>query len=109
MKTPPRHRLAQYGLTVEDWQTLLAHQGYACGICRRPFKDGRVPHTDHDHRDGLCRGLLDMRCNRDLLGVHGDQVALYQGAVAYLLNPPAYVLGPPYRRHRDAPPSKESE
>lgn len=103
MKRPPANRLARYGLTPEDWASVLAYQGYACPICRRPFKDGRVPNTDHAHDTGIFRGLLCSRDNHDLLGHFRDDVVLFQNAAAYLLDPPAARLGLT-ARHRDAPP-----
>lgn len=103
MKAPRPSQVAKYGITPEQWTEVLKSQGYGCGICRRPFKNGRVPHCDHDHDSGLFRGLLDFRCNNELLGHFGDRTEIFQGAVAYLLEPPATRLGIT-ARHRDAPP-----
>lgn len=66
------HRLTRYGLTPETFEQKLADQGYACGMCLQPFKDGQIICIDHDHSCcpgekkscGRCvRGLLCRACN----------------------------------------------
>lgn len=69
------HKFVRFGITEERFNRMLAAQGYACGICREPFGDGRIC-IDHDHaccpvsadgRSRSCgecvRGLLCVRCN----------------------------------------------
>lgn len=68
--------LRRYGLTVDDYDRLLAEQGGACAICGvdRPEirrKTDRHFHVDHCHETGVVRGLLCNRCNRGL-GMLGD-------------------------------------
>lgn len=98
-------QLAVYGMSTGDWTKLLSLQEGRCGICHRPFKTGRVPHIDHDHRSGFLRGLLDVRCNSDLLGHFGDDPDFYQAVADYLRSPPAGELEGAPRRYRDAPPT----
>jgi Recombination endonuclease VII len=66
------YRLAQYGLTEEDFARMLKEQGYACAMGGEPFKDGDLIFIDHDHACcpdekrscGRCvRGLLCLGCN----------------------------------------------
>lgn len=81
--------LAAYGLTVDDYDSLLQQQGGACAICRRPERTTRngkllrMP-VDHDHETGAVRGILCHSCNR-AIGFLGEDVAIVQETVAYLL------------------------
>jgi hypothetical protein len=61
-----------YGLTVHEFDAILARQGNACGICRRSFRG--TPHIDHCHLTGWVRGLLCGGCNTGL-GSFGDNPA----------------------------------
>ena len=77
-----RSKLKAYGLTPEEYRTLLERQGGACAICgddapRRTF------HLDHDHETGRVRGILCNSCNRGI-GLLKDDVAVLRSAVAYL-------------------------
>lgn len=84
-----RSVLAAYGLTVEEYESLLRQQGGVCAICRRPersIRNGkllRMP-VDHDHETGAVRGILCHSCNR-AIGFLGEDVAIVQETVAYLL------------------------
>lgn len=106
MNTPPKARLALYGLSHEDWDMLLWQQDDRCAICRRPFTASRTPRIDHDHATGTVRGLLCNGCNLRL-GYLNDDADWVRGADNYYCRPPAHTLFDPPRRHRDAPPQKE--
>lgn len=60
---------AAYGLTLDDFNTLLAKQGGTCALCLKPEttrnRRGGVRRlsVDHDHATGRVRGLLCFRCN----------------------------------------------
>jgi Recombination endonuclease VII len=58
-------RRKQLGLSLADYDTLLAAQEGHCALCPATPKSRRL-HVDHDHRTGLVRGLLCHRCNRAL-------------------------------------------
>jgi hypothetical protein len=71
-----------YGLSREDYLRLMDGQHGACAICSRRFS--RVPiQVDHDHDSGDVRALLCPRCNT-LLGLAGDNAALFEKAIRYL-------------------------
>lgn len=87
--------IARYGLTVEQFDEMVAAQGGVCAICGqapvavkgiapalRPARDP-VLHIDHDHETGRVRGLLCTRCNSGI-GFFGDNAKLLRVAVKYL-------------------------
>ncbi|WP_432021090.1 endonuclease VII domain-containing protein [Streptomyces sp. 1222.5] len=81
-----------YGISVAQYEELLALQGGGCAICGSAPKDSPSLHVDHDHACcpdrkkscGRClRGLLCEDCNR-ALGMFRDDVARFEAAIAYL-------------------------
>lgn len=72
----------QYGITLDEYATLLASQGGACAICRRQETGKRLA-VDHDHTTGVVRGLLCQKCNT-ALGLLGDDIHLIDAAWTYL-------------------------
>jgi hypothetical protein len=79
-----------YGLTAEQYEALLAHQGGACAICagERRYR----LNVDHDHATGAVRGLLCRRCNRLLRDVR-DNAEVLEAAAYYLAWTPAEAIG----------------
>ena len=70
-----------YGLSIADYEALLARQGGVCGIC---MKSGAEPLcVDHCHATGKVRGLLCRACNTGL-GFYKDDERLTAAATAYL-------------------------
>jgi hypothetical protein len=54
-----RHVARKYGLTVAEYDSLLAKQGPLCAVCNvRPHR-----YVDHCHVTGVVRGLLCPTCN----------------------------------------------
>lgn len=81
-----------YGITAEQYWALHEYQGGRCYICRRATGRTKRLAVDHDHETGYVRGLLCMRCNRDVVGhLRDDPEALERGA-AYLRQPPAFAV-----------------
>jgi len=76
-------RLARYGLTVEAWESMLAEQNGACGICLSAFPSKRSVFVDHCHTTGAVRGLLCSKCNFGI-GKFRDDPDVLLLAVAYL-------------------------
>lgn len=83
------HLRSAYGLSVEDYEALLAEQGGRCAICGRPprgvHRGGRpqVLAVDHDHVTGRVRGLLCSPCN-SALGRLGDTPEALERVLGYL-------------------------
>jgi hypothetical protein len=86
----------KYGLTAEQWNKLWDSQHGRCFICRKLFSSTRLACVDHEHEEGLIRGLLCTNCNYDL-GLHHDNIEWFQRAAVYLAAPIAVdVLGTLY-------------
>jgi hypothetical protein len=73
----------KYGLTADDFRTMLAEQGGRCAICGGTEPGPRNWHIDHDHAFGHVRGLLCHKCNVGL-GHFDDSVDRLRAAVRYL-------------------------
>ena len=52
----------KYGITVEQFNSLLKKQNDSCAICKMSFQIVK-PNIDHDHETGKVRGLLCDACN----------------------------------------------
>lgn len=77
------HRKAQcrnYNLTVEKFESILAHQNKKCAICEVIMAP---PCTDHDHSTGKVRALLCLNCNSGI-GKLKDSTELLRRAIKYL-------------------------
>lgn len=70
-----------YGLSPEQYDSLLSRQRNACAICQAIFVD--TPNVDHDHDTGVVRGLLCSHCNR-MLGMARDNSVVLRAAASYL-------------------------
>lgn len=77
-----RARERQYGLTHDEYLTLLEAQGGTCAICR-DSEQRRALAVDHDHVTGQVRGLLCDRCN-PMLGYARDSIPVLEAAIKYL-------------------------
>jgi hypothetical protein len=73
-----------FGISLDDYNRLLALQGGVCAICSQPCKSGRELAVDHDHQTGQVRALLCMNCNR-AIGWLQDRPELLMSATEYLL------------------------
>lgn len=56
-----RIRLNKYGISGEEFRTILKKQGHKCPICNRDIT--KNPSVDHDHITGKIRGLICNNCN----------------------------------------------
>jgi hypothetical protein len=76
----------RYGITLDDYERLLAEQDGRCAICGKlPKGIGREVrlHVDHDHDTGRVRGLICLKCN-SALAQFGDSLEGVMKAVEYL-------------------------
>lgn len=91
-----RRRVGEtYGLLPGEYDTLFIAQNGACAICKGTRRQ-RLS-VDHDHRDGVVRGLLCRMCNGRLLTAARDRPEVLRAAAGYLERPPAIeVIGHRY-------------
>lgn len=57
-----------YGLTVQQYDNILAEQNNSCAICEVEHTEEKRLAVDHNHDTGEVRGLLCYDCNRNLIG-----------------------------------------
>lgn len=79
-----KYKLQKYGLTEDQYQSLMAKQHSKCAICKVGLiAHGKNTHTDHCHKTGRVRGLLCPACNQGLGRFKDDPIRLAV-AIAYL-------------------------
>ena len=78
-RQPAYNRKHKYGITDEEYDSLLIKQVARCAICNEHVKLC----VDHDHNTGKVRGLLCNTCNAGL-GMFKDSIRLLAGAIVYL-------------------------
>lgn len=87
--TPEKNRISalknRYGISVEEFESLLKKQHRVCAICGGPNQDGRRIHVDHCHVTKRVRGLLCVRCNTTLGQIEIVGLAKF---AAYLVSTP---------------------
>lgn len=84
-ETERKRELKKYGLTLEDFNSMLRKQNNCCKICKRP--DGEMKrqlHVDHDHKTGKVRALLCSHCNT-ALGKVADSILTLFKMILYLI------------------------
>lgn len=83
-KNKDKHLRKMYGITLEQYNEMLAKQGGVCAICGGTEKiKGRLMAVDHCHATGAVRGILCSHCNR-ALGFFRDDVESLKRALKYL-------------------------
>ena len=83
--------LRRYGISLDQYEWLLATRNGCCWVCRRPEtrkrqRKARYPeslYVDHEHSSGMIRGLLCRNCNT-AIGYLGDNAETLTAAVKYL-------------------------
>ena len=73
---------SKYGISVEQYNDLLAMQEGVCALCRKEHKR-RPLNVDHCHATGRIRGLLCDKCNL-AIGLLDDNAELVLRVVRYL-------------------------
>lgn len=85
-KSYRKYRLkVEYGLSLEQFDEMIAQQHGVCAICKvkRVVRGEPHLHVDHDHQSGLVRGILCHHCNM-ILGHSRDSVDVLEACIAYL-------------------------
>ena len=76
----------KFGISVSDYEAMLAKQNNGCGICGNSCSTGRKLAVDHDHVTGRVRGLLCAACNH-AIGKFKDDPDLMQKAIEWVRKP----------------------
>lgn len=76
------HLKRTYGITLEDYTSMLARQGGGCAVCGRKPDAGEVLSVDHNHKTGTVRGVLCRVCNQaagliETCGVRFEKIEEY--------------------------------
>lgn len=80
-----RHLRNRYGITLEDYNTMLESQNGVCAACKTPSDTTRRLCVDHCHNTGKIRGLLCFKCNA-ILGLSHDSIDILRSAIDYIEN-----------------------
>jgi hypothetical protein len=74
----------QFGITLEQYNSLWEAQGSKCVICKRSPSEvsGRF-HVDHDHKTGHIRGIICPQCNH-AIGLFRDDISVLKNAIKYM-------------------------
>jgi hypothetical protein len=72
-----------YGITREEYRTMVKRQKGRCAICEKKFRRRRERGLDHCHYCQFVRGLLCTSCNLGI-GYFKDQPDLLRRAAKYL-------------------------
>jgi hypothetical protein len=72
----------RYGISIDDFDRMLATQDGHCGICRGTLETDKT-HVDHNHHTGKVRALLCANCNV-VLGMAYESPTLLRRAAEYL-------------------------
>lgn len=75
-------RRYEYGLTEEQFNSMLISQGCRCKLCRELLSQ-RNTRVDHNHINGKIRGILCSKCNSGL-GQFNDDIRCLTSAIKYL-------------------------
>ncbi len=76
------HLKKRFGMSLQQYDAMLAKQKGLCAICGTPPKSGSL-RVDHDHADGSVRGLLCNACNQGI-GIFKDSPTIVEAALKYL-------------------------
>ena len=77
-------RLKRKGMSLGEYNAMLAGQGGRCAICGSSKTGTSMDwHIDYDHRTSRVRGLLCHFCNV-ALGLVRDDVSILRKMIAYL-------------------------
>ena len=78
------HLKRKFGITIEDYETMLDKQQGGCAICGKTEEASKQKlAVDHCHSTGFVRGILCRACNT-AIGLFEDNVETMSKAIEYL-------------------------
>jgi predicted nucleic acid-binding Zn-ribbon protein len=78
-----RNLRERYGITIEEYESLLELQDHKCAICGKSMDEGRRLAVDHDHKTKKIRGIIHLRCNT-AIALFGESPEICRKAAEYL-------------------------
>lgn len=81
----------RYGITLEQFESILAAQGNVCAVCKQGDK---VFCLDHNHKTLKVRGILCLNCNLRVIGGARDQDHKLINAAEYVQRNPSDLVYP---------------
>ena len=75
------HRRREYGLTEEEYNSMVLKQNNICAICNKYSE--KTLFIDHNHETGKVRGLLCSNCNTGI-GLFKEDIVSLSRAIDYL-------------------------
>ncbi len=78
-----RHIRRTYGLSVTEYDAMVAAQDGKCAVCLVTLSLGKSTHVDHCHDTGKIRGVLCHGCNT-CLGHAGDDPVRLRALAEYV-------------------------
>lgn len=91
MKRKDYNLRKRYGVTLEQFNAILAAQGNVCAVCK---EGNKVFCLDHNHKTLKVRGILCLACNLRVVGGARDQDWKIVNAALYVTDPPADLVFP---------------
>lgn len=82
-RTVENGRKRLFGVSPEQFNTLLIKQNKSCAICKTNTSGKKDFNLDHNHNTGEIRGILCFKCNL-MIGLCGDNIRLLEQAIKYL-------------------------
>jgi hypothetical protein len=75
---------AEYGITVDEYESKLISQNFSCSICKTHQSELKYSlNVDHDHLTNEVRDLLCSPCNQ-LLGLAKENKEILNASIDYL-------------------------
>lgn len=78
-----RNLVSRYGLTIEQYDSLLAEQNGKCAICKLIMEKGKRSVVDHCHKTLKVRGIVHAKCNT-AIALLNDSPEMCRMAAVYL-------------------------
>lgn len=85
-KSTQSNRIRKYGVTSEEFESILISQNFCCAICNDLLNDSKFSlrgQLDHNHDTKKVRGILCGKCNTSI-GNFKEDISILESAIAYL-------------------------
>jgi hypothetical protein len=74
----------KYGISLEEYNTMLKIQNYRCFICNKHQDEcSKNLAVDHNHKTGKVRKLLCRECN-SILGYSKEDINILENCIKYI-------------------------